>query len=122
MCPVPAGFPSPAEDYVQGELDLNEYLIRNRPSSFFVRVSGDSMTRAGILCGDILLVDRSAEPGHNKIVVAVVNGEMTVKRLHCTSQRVLLKAENPDFKAIELTNCAEVRIWGVVTAVIRRFF
>lgn len=79
---VSAGFPSASNDYVEGKLDLNEHLIKNPPATFFVRVSGDSMIGAGIHPDDLLVVDRSEEPKHGKIVIAVINGELTVKRLH----------------------------------------
>ena len=81
MCGVSAGFPSPADDYIERLLDLNELLIKNPPATFFVKVAGDSMTGAGINDGDILIVDRSIEATNRKIVIAAVNGELTVKRL-----------------------------------------
>lgn len=120
LCPVPAGFPSPADDYMDRSLDLNEYLIKNRAASFFIRVAGESMRGAGILPGDILLVDRSVEPAHNRIVVAVLDREMLVKRLHFSRRRVYLASENPEFQPVEITEGMDACIWGVVTAVIRK--
>lgn len=117
---VPAGFPSPADDYMDTALDLNEYLINNRASSFYVRVAGDSMTGAGIMSGDILLVDRSIEPGNNRTVVAVIDNEMVVKRLRVTRDKISLVSENPRYRPIEITGEMECFVWGVVTAVIRK--
>ncbi len=117
---VPAGFPSPADDYLDRTLDLNEYLINNQAASFFIRVAGESMQGAGILPGDILLVDRSVEPAHNKIVVAVLDDEMVVKRLRYRQGRGILVSENPEFRPIEISDAMEAGIWGVVTAVIRK--
>lgn len=117
---VPAGFPSPADDYMENTLDLNEHLIRNKAASFYIRVAGDSMNGAGIMSGDILLVDRSLDPAHNKIVVAIVDSEMTVKRLRYSQDKVFLVSENPEFRPIEITSHMDCRIWGVVAAVIRK--
>ncbi|GAB1411705.1 translesion error-prone DNA polymerase V autoproteolytic subunit [Candidatus Desulfobacillus denitrificans] len=117
---VPAGFPSPAEDYVEGSLDLNEHLVAHREATFFMRVQGHSMTGAGIQDGDLLVVDRSLEAGHGDIVVAVVDGELTVKRLWRRGGRVRLLAENPAFAPIELKDGQELAVWGVVTSVIHR--
>ena len=117
---VPAGFPSPAEDYVECGLDLNEHLIAHREATFFVRVKGHSMTGAGIRDGDLLVVDRALEAGDGDIVVAVVDGELTVKRLWRRGGRVRLLAENPAFAPIELKDGQELAVWGVVTSVIHR--
>ncbi|MCG3146447.1 MAG: Protein UmuD [Gammaproteobacteria bacterium] len=116
---VPAGFPSPAEDYVEGSLDLNEHLIAHREATFFMRVQGHSMTGAGIQDGDLLVVDRSLEAGHGDIVVAVVDGELTVKRLWRRGGRVRLLAENPAYAPIDLKDGQELAVWGVVTNIIR---
>lgn len=116
---VPAGFPSPAEDYVEGSLDLNEHLIEHREATFFVRVKGQSMTGAGIQDGDLLVVDRALEAGHGDIVVAVVDGELTVKRLWRRGARVRLLAENPAYAPIDLKDGQELAVWGVVTNIIR---
>lgn len=117
---VPAGFPSPADDYVEGALDLNEHLIAHREATFFVRVKGHSMTGAGIRDGDLLVVDRSLEPASGDIVVAVVDGELTVKRLWRRAGRVRLLAEHPGFAPIEFREGQELTVWGVVTSVIHR--
>lgn len=115
---VAAGFPSPADDYIECTLDLNNHLIKHPAATFFVRASGDSMLHAGIQSGDILIVDRSLEAGHGKIVIAAVNGELTVKRLSCQAGVVQLLPENPAFKAIDITTEQDMVIWGVVTHVI----
>jgi DNA polymerase V len=117
---VPAGFPSPADDYMDRFLDLNDYLINNKAASFYIRVSGESMRGAGILPGDILLVDRSIDPVHNRIVVAVIDNEMTVKRLRLRGGRVFLVSEHPEFRPMEITGEMDAHVWGVVAAVIRK--
>lgn len=118
---VKAGFPSPASDYAESALDFNELLVRNRPASFCLRVSGDSMRDAGILPGDILLADRSLKPAHRDIVVAAVGGEFTLKRLLFTGQdRVILHPENPLYPDIEVHSEEELEIFGVVRAVVRQ--
>ena len=117
---VPAGFPSPAEDYVECSLDLNEHLIEHREATFFVRVKGQSMTGAGISDGDLLVVDRSLEAGDGDIVVAVVDGELTIKRLSRRGNHVRLLAEHPGFAPIEFKDGQELTVWGVVTSIIRR--
>lgn len=116
--PISAGFPSPADDYVEKKLDLNELLIRNRQATFFLRVSGDSMVGAGIHNGDLLIVDRSLAAGHKKIVVAILDGELVVKRLLRANGKVTLAAENPNYKPIEVTPELGFEVWGVVTNVI----
>ncbi len=115
---VSAGFPSPTEDYVEGKLDLNLHLIKNPSTTFYVKVSGDSMIGAGIHCGDLLVVDRSLEPTSGRIVIAVLNGELTVKRLQIDADRLLLKAENERYPSIEVKEPQELSIWGVATSVI----
>ncbi|MDE2028645.1 MAG: translesion error-prone DNA polymerase V autoproteolytic subunit [Candidatus Omnitrophica bacterium] len=115
---IKAGFPSAADDYLDKNLDLNEYLIKHPAATFFVKVKGDSMTGAGISSGDILIVDRSVEAKGGKIVVAVLNGEFTVKRLQKRKDRVILLAENPEYEAIEVTPGMDFEIWGVVMHVI----
>jgi DNA polymerase V len=116
--PVSAGFPSPAEDYLEGKLDLNRHYIKNPAATFFVRVSGDSMTGAGIHNGDLLIVDRSLEPLPGRVVIAVINGEHTVKRLKREGDRLLLLAENADYAPIEVSEMQELHIWGVVVCVL----
>jgi DNA polymerase V len=115
---VRAGFPSPADDYIETMLDLNEYLIKHPAATFFVKASGDSMIHAGIHSGDILVVDRSLEATHGRIVIAAVNGELTVKRLFRQQGRVKLVAENPEFPPLDITDAHDMVIWGVVTNVI----
>jgi DNA polymerase V len=117
---IAAGFPSPADDYVEGQLDLNEHLIKHPAATFYVRVAGDSMTGAGIYPGDILVVDRSLEPMHRNIVIAVVNGELTVKRLLREENRAVLQPENGHYRPIEIVESMECVIWGVVTGVVRQ--
>jgi DNA polymerase V len=112
---ISAGFPSPAEDYIDKKLDLNEYLIKNPTATFFVRVSGNSMINAGIHDGDILVVDRSLDPLNNKIIIGVVNGEFTVKRILKKNNRIFLVPENPDYQPLEITETMEATVWGVVT-------
>lgn len=116
--PISAGFPSPTDDYVEKKLDLNEYLIRNPEATFFLRVSGDSMVGAGIHHGDLIIVDRSLAARHKRIVVAVVDGEIVVKRLLRQNQKVVLAAENPNYAQIEVTAELDFEVWGVVTNVI----
>lgn len=116
---VRAGFPSPADDYVEKRIDLNEELIRHREATFFLRVRGHSMTGAGIDDGDELIVDRAIAPEHNRIVVAAVDGELTVKRFYRRNGVVKLLAENPQYPDIEFTNEQEMVIWGVVTKIIK---
>jgi DNA polymerase V len=115
---VAAGFPSPADDYVEERLDLNRLLVRNRAATFFLRVKGNSMTGAGIFDGDIIVVDRSLEPADRSVVVAVVDGELTVKRLRLQDGRAELHAENPDYAPIRLQQDQELSIWGVVTSAV----
>ena len=117
-CPVSAGFPSPAEDYLEGKLDLNRHLIPHPLATFFVRVSGDSMLGAGIHSGDLLIVDRSLEAREGKIIIAVVDGELLVKRLQFKNQQPCLVAENPDYPELKITEAMNFQIWGVVTNVI----
>lgn len=115
---VAAGFPSPADDYVEKTLDLEELLIQKPAATFFVRAQGDSMLGAGIHPNDILVVDRSKEPMPDKIVICAINGELTVKRLMVTDGQWCLKAENPAYPDIPLTEDLETVFWGTVTNVI----
>lgn len=117
---VPAGFPSPAEDYVEGRLDLNDYLVEHEAATFYVRIKGESMQGAGILNGDIIAVDRALEAHHGDIVLAVVNGEMTVKELHRQNGITRLLPHNPNFLPIEIREGQELIIWGVVKGVVRK--
>jgi DNA polymerase V len=115
---VSAGFPSPAADYVDKTLDLNDLLVQKPAATFFVRAQGESMLGAGIHPNDILVVDRSLEPVSSKIVICALNGELTVKRLLHEQDHWLLRAENPHYPDIELTDDLELVVWGVVTNVI----
>lgn len=115
---VCAGFPSPADDYVEEALDLNRLLVHNAPATFFLRVKGDSMKGAGIHTDDILVVDRSVTPKHNSIIVAVLNGTLTVKRLWKKGNRIVLLAENPAHRPVDVTCMEEFEVWGVATSVI----
>lgn len=118
QCAVAAGFPSPAENDQEERLNLNELLIKHPAATFFLRVSGSSMIGAGIHHGDILIVDRSLEPVHGKIVIASLNGELTVKRLCLVGKKVTLVAENGEYPPIDITEEIDFRIWGIVTNVI----
>lgn len=115
---VSAGFPSPADDYMECKLDLNTHLIQHPSATFFVKASGDSMKNAGIFSGDMLIVDRSIEATHGKIVIAAIDGELTVKRLVRLQNRVQLLPENPNYPPIDITAEQDMVIWGVVTHVI----
>lgn len=117
---VPAGYPSPAQDYYDGRIDLSEHLIRDPVSTFILRVVGDSMEGAGISDGDEIIVDRSLSPEDGNVVVAVLNGELTVKRLRVTDRGVFLVAENPRYPAIHVAELADFRVWGVVTRSLHR--
>lgn len=110
---VPAGWPSPAADYFDGDIDLNEHLVANRPATFIVRVDGDSMTGAGIFDGDELVVDRSLDPVEGDVVIAVVDSELTVKSLHFTESGPELHPANPAYQVIR--PAGELMVWGVVT-------
>jgi DNA polymerase V len=115
---VAAGFPSPADDYVEVGIDLNEQLIHHPTSTFFLRVSGDSMLGAGIHDGDLLVVDRSLDPRPGRVVVAVLDGAFTLKRLVRHRGRLRLEAANSAYPPLELHRCGDVQIWGVAIHVI----
>ena len=115
-----AGFPSPASDHIEGELDISEYLIPRPAATFLFRVTGESMIKAGIFPGDVLTVDRAREPQHNDIVVAVVDGEFTVKRLFWRPGEIALQPENDDYEPIQIREGTELLIWGVVGGVVRK--
>lgn len=126
VCPlftsgISAGFPSPAEDHIDQQLDLNELLIQHPIATFFVRVSGESMKDAGINHGDILVVDRSLEATSGRIVIAIVNGELTVKRFVQDSSSCQLVAANPDYPPVAISDETDFSVWGVVTSVIHQF-
>ncbi len=115
---VAAGFPSPADDYVEKTLDLNELLVKKPAATFFARAQGESMLGAGIHPNDILVVDRSIEPVPGKIVVCALNGELVVKRLKRGADQWILASENPFYPDIRLNEDLDMVVWGVVTNVI----
>ncbi|MDJ0626299.1 MAG: translesion error-prone DNA polymerase V autoproteolytic subunit [Candidatus Caenarcaniphilales bacterium] len=117
---ITAGFPSPGDDYVETKLDLNRYLIKNPTATYFVKVSGESMINAGIHDGDILIVDRSLEPKEGDIVIAELDGELTVKRLGRINKKLHLISENPDYESIPVYQEANLQIWGVVSYAIHK--
>ncbi len=117
---IPAGFPSPAEDFLEKRLDLNEYLIKNKSATFLIKVYGDSMMNAGIFDGDMLVIDRSVQPSSGKIILGVLNGEFTVKRMEKRRNKLFLVPENKKFDSIEITNEMDFKIWGVVTFAIHK--
>ncbi|WP_262011036.1 LexA family protein [Acinetobacter baumannii] len=116
---INAGFPSPAQDYIDKALDMNEHLIKNETSTFIVKVASLSMLNAGIDIDDELIVDRSLDAKHGDIVIALIDNEFTVKRLMIDEKGQWLKAENPDYKNIYLADGQELIIWGVVTHIIK---
>lgn len=116
-----AGFPAPGDDQVENILDINDLVVKNPASTFFVRVEGDSMEGAGILSGDVLVVDRAKEPKSSMIVVAAVNGELVVKRLSVRGNTLELLSENPSYAPIIIGDSEECFIWGVVVGSVRQF-
>src|SRR4051794_31080560 len=112
------GFPSPAEDSAEHWLDLNEHLVSHRAATFFVNVKGRAMEGAGISDGDTLIVDRALQPGDGDVVVALVEGEYTIRRLRRTGSRVTLLSENPDYEPLDISPQHQFEVWGVVTFVI----
>ncbi|MBU0580138.1 MAG: translesion error-prone DNA polymerase V autoproteolytic subunit [Candidatus Margulisbacteria bacterium] len=117
---ISAGFPSPADDFIEKKLDLNEHLIKHPAATFFVRISGDSMQNAGIHSGDILVVDRAEKPSDGKIVVALLNGEFVVKRIKKQQNKIFLLPENSKYKPLEVTKEMDFEVWGVVLYVIHQ--
>ena len=118
---VAAGFPSPAQDYIDKTLDLNEFLIQNQQATFIVEVESLSMRDAGIDLNDKLIVDRSIEPKHGDIVLALIDNDFTIKRLMIEGEQRWLQAANPDYSDIHLKDEQTLVIWGVVTSVIKKF-
>lgn len=118
---IAAGFPSPADDHLESPLDLNEHLVTHPAATFMVRVQGDSMLGAGIRDGDLLVVDRSREARNGSIVVAVIDGELTVKRLRTGRGNIRLEAENPAYPPLVLREGSDLVIWGVVAHAIRSY-
>lgn len=117
---IAAGFPSSANDYIENHLDLNQLMIKHPSATFFVRVEGDSMKDAGIASGDLLVVDRSISPAHGKIVVAILDGEFTVKRLMIQRNVVFLVPENSSYSPIKVKPDSQFQVWGIVTYVIHQ--
>ena len=118
---VPAGFPSPADDYIELSLNISDYVASNPTSTFFIRVTGYSMIEAFIPHNAVLTVDKSLKAKHNDIVLAFLNGEYTVKRLLIQGNKYVLKPENRNYRPIEITPDDELIIWGVVTSVVFKF-
>lgn len=118
--PISAGFPSPADDYVELSLDLNEHLIKHPAATFYARVKGDSMINAGINDGDLLVVDRALDIYDNCIAVCIIDGEFTVKRLKKQANKILLVPENEQYKTIEVSEFNEFEVWGIVAYVIHK--
>jgi DNA polymerase V len=117
---VEAGFPSPADDFIEMQLDLNRLVVKNAAATFFVKVAGDSMIDAGIRSGDLLVVDRSLAPASGKIVVAIIHGEFTVKRIKITKNKIFLVPENRSYPTLEMHPESDFQVWGVVTYVIHQ--
>lgn len=117
---VPAGFPSPAEEYLEPKLDLNQFLIKHPSATFFVKVQGNSMINAGIHNDDILIVDRALEPKNGDIAVCVIDGEFTVKRLQIINNELYLAPENGEYEPIKVTEFQDFKVWGIVTFVIHK--
>ena len=115
-----AGFPSPATDYMENKLDLNEYLIKHPAATFIVKASGTSMSQAGILSGDLLIVDRSISPSNDNIVIASIFGDLTVKKILKKKKSLFLISANDEYPSIEVKEEMECFIWGVVTYVIHK--
>lgn len=115
---IAAGFPSPADDYIEGKLDLNKYLITNPPATFFVKAACSSMIGSGIFKGDVLIVDRSKKALHNKIVIASYEGELIVRRLYKKATKTYLISENSQYANIELNE--DTSIWGIVIGIVRK--
>jgi DNA polymerase V len=118
---VPAGFPSPAGDYMEGKLDLNQHLVKHPAATFFVRVTGDSMIGKGIHSGDLLIVDKSLDPKDGSIVIAALDGELTVKQLEKRNGKFRLLPANKNYEPLEVSERQSFEIWGVVTNVIHSF-
>jgi DNA polymerase V len=118
---VPAGFPSPADDHIEKKLDLNDYLIKQKEATFFVRIKGDSMIDAGIHDNDIVIVDKSQKASNGDIVLASIDGDFTVKLLSSYKSKYRLLAANEKYKPIEINESMQFEVWGVVTGAVRKF-
>lgn len=117
---VAAGFPSPADDFIEMEINLQDYIVKNKEATFCVKVEGTSMTKAGINSGDIMIVDRSLHPKHNDIVLAVIDGEFTVKRIAVNENSLYLMPENDNFSPIKITTAMNFQVWGIITHIIHK--
>lgn len=113
------GFGAAADDYAERGIDLNEQLIKNKPATFFMRVNGNSMITAGIFSDDVVIVDKSIKPTNGKIVIAVVDGEMLIRRYEKSFNRLFLTAESPRVARIEVNETTDFKVWGVVTCILR---
>jgi len=118
---ISAGFPSPADDFIELSIDLNKHLIKNKDTTFFAKVKGHSMKNVGINDGDLLVIDKSLEPKNNRIAICQIDGEFTVKRIKIEDNVVWLIAENEDFKPIKVTKENDFMIWGIVINSIKFF-
>lgn len=116
--PISAGFPSPADDHLQSPLNLNDLVVRCPAATFYVRVKGDSMEPCGIFTNDVLVVDRSLDPADGSVIVAVLDGEFTVKRFRKSGKNIMLVADNSDYPPIAITEAMDFLVWGVVTYVV----
>lgn len=116
---IKAGFPSPAADFDESKISLDNVLVKNKEATFYAKASGNSMTGAGIDDGDILVIDRSLEPKNNKVAVCFIDGEFTVKRIKIEEEAVFLMPENPNYKTIKIAPENDLIIWGIVTYVIK---
>lgn len=117
---VQAGWPSPADDYIDQQINLHEMLVRNPAATFFLRAAGDSMIGCGIHDGDLLVVDRSREAAHNRVVIAALDGELLVKKIIRRGNRTFLAPANPEYPEIDITNREYVHLWGIVTYVVHK--
>ena len=117
---ISAGFPSPADDFKELRISIDQEVVRNEEATFYARVSGESMQGAGLDDGDLLVIDRSMEPQHDKIAVCYIDGEFTVKRLKVATYGVFLIPENPKYQPIKVTEENELIIWGIVTYVVKK--
>tara|TARA_B100001175_G_scaffold292455_1_gene278282 strand:+ start:430 stop:864 length:435 start_codon:yes stop_codon:yes gene_type:complete len=117
---ISAGFPSPADDFKEIRISLDEELIQNKEATFYARVSGDSMQDAGLSDGDLIVIDRALDIENNKICVCFLDGDFTVKRVVKKGEKLFLKPENKDYKEIEIKKDSELIVWGIITYVIKR--
>ncbi len=117
---VKAGFPSPAADFEESSISLDQYVVKNKEATFYAKANGQSMIGAGIDDGDILVIDRSLEPKNNKIAICFIDGDFTVKRIKIKKNEVFLVPENPNFQKMKITEENQFIIWGIVTYVLKK--